>query len=172
MPHGTCVDLRLRGDDGADGDCCLTFDAAPSLPALGLRPEGRKAHEPANPSSDKLRTAGKLAGQVLDHGASRRAPAVGEANRSAAAASAQDVARRAGVRWIGLEAFATLDAPGRTVYRFDVRTPEEYEAGHLPGFASAPGGQLVQETDHHVPVRGARIVLADDDGVRAPMTAS
>ena len=53
-----------------------------------------------------------------------------------------------------------------------MRTPEEYEAGHLPGFASAPGGQLVQETDHHVPVRGARIVLADDDGVRAPMTAS
>ncbi len=58
------------------------------------------------------------------------------------------------------------------VYRFDVRTPEEYAAGHLPGFASAPGGQLVQETDHHAPVRGARIVLADDDGVRAPMTAS
>ena len=70
------------------------------------------------------------------------------------------------------DALATLEAPGRTLYRFDVRTPEEYEAGHLPGFASAPGGQLVQETDHHVPVRGARIVLADDDGVRAPMTAS
>ena len=114
----------------------------------------------------------KLAGQVLDHGASRRAPAPGEANRAAAQANAQDVARRAGVCWIGLDALATLDAPDRTVYRFDVRTPEEYEAGHLPGFASAPGGQLVQETDHHVPVRGARIVLADDDGVRAPMTAS
>jgi len=53
-----------------------------------------------------------------------------------------------------------------------VRTPEEYEAGHLPGFASAPGGQLVQETDHQVPVRGARIVLVDDDGVRASMSAS
>ncbi|MDM0000341.1 rhodanese-related sulfurtransferase [Variovorax sp. J22P240] len=114
----------------------------------------------------------KLAGQVLDHGASRRAPAPGEANRAAAQANAQDVARRAGVRWIGPDALATLEAAGRTVHRFDVRTPEEYEAGHLPGFASAPGGQLVQETDHHVPVRGARIVLADDDGVRAPMTAS
>jgi rhodanese-related sulfurtransferase len=62
----------------------------------------------------------------------------------------------------------TLEAPvAARVYRFDVRTPEEYAAGHLPGFASAPGGQLVQETDHQVPVRGARIVLADDDGVRA-----
>ncbi|WP_034178640.1 rhodanese-like domain-containing protein, partial [Burkholderia cenocepacia] len=67
---------------------------------------------------------------------------------------------------------AALDEPGRTLYRFDVRTPEEYEAGHLPGFLSTPGGQLVQETDHHAAVRGARIVLADDDGVRADMTAS
>ena len=114
----------------------------------------------------------KLAGQVLDHGASREAPAPGEAHRAIAQANAQDVARRAGVRWIAFDALATLEAPDRTVYRFDVRTPEEYEAGHLPGFASAPGGQLVQETDHHVPGRGARIVLADDDGVRAPMTAS
>ena len=53
-----------------------------------------------------------------------------------------------------------------------MRTPEEFAAGHLPGFCSAPGGQLVQETDHVVPVRGARIVLCDDDGVRANMSAS
>jgi rhodanese-related sulfurtransferase len=60
----------------------------------------------------------------------------------------------------------------RTLYCFDVRTPEEYAAGHVPGFLSAPGGQLVQETDHSAPVRGARIVLADDLGPRADMTAS
>ncbi len=60
----------------------------------------------------------------------------------------------------------------RTLYRFDVRTPEEYLAGHLPGFRSAPGGQLVQETDFFAPVRGARIVLSDALGARADMTAS
>ena len=60
----------------------------------------------------------------------------------------------------------------RSVYRFDVRTPEEYEAGHVPGFRSAPGGQLVQETDMFAPVRGARVILADNDGVRANMSAS
>jgi rhodanese-related sulfurtransferase len=60
----------------------------------------------------------------------------------------------------------------RTTYRFDVRTPAEYEAGHLSGFRSAPGGQLVQETDVQAPVRGARIVLRDDQGARADMTAS
>lgn len=115
----------------------------------------------------------KLAGQVLDHGATRQAPAtVSEAHRAQAQADARRVADLAGVRRTALDALHTLEAPGRTVYRFDVRTPEEYAAGHLPGFASAPGGQLVQETDHQVPVRGARIVLADDDGVRASMSAS
>ena len=115
----------------------------------------------------------KLAGQVLDQGAGRRAPAALDgAILAQAQADARGVAERAGVEWIALAALHSLEAPGRTLYRFDVRTPEEYAAGHLPGFASAPGGQLVQETDHQVPVRGARIVLADDDAVRAPMTAS
>jgi rhodanese-related sulfurtransferase len=115
----------------------------------------------------------KLAGQVLDHGADRKAPAVvSDAHRAQAQADARRVADAAGVRRIALDALHALEAPGRTVYRFDVRTPEDYAAGHLPGFASAPGGQLVQETDHQVPVRGARIVLADDDGVRASMSAS
>lgn len=114
-----------------------------------------------------------LAGQTLDHGANRRAPvAVDAANRDQARAGARDIAARAGVRRIGYDALVSLEAPGRTLYRFDVRTPEEFADGHLPGFVNAPGGQLVQETDHSAPVRGARIVLADDDGVRADMTGS
>ncbi|KVT53440.1 rhodanese-related sulfurtransferase [Burkholderia ubonensis] len=114
-----------------------------------------------------------LAGQALEHGAARRFPDEIDATlRADARRAARNVAERAGVPRIALADVAALAEPGRTLYRFDVRTPEEYEAGHLPGFASAPGGQLVQETDHHAPVRGARIVLADDDGVRADMTAS
>lgn len=114
-----------------------------------------------------------LAGQTLERGAQRRHPAqVREATLAVAREGARAVADRAGVQRVALDAVATLNAPGRTVYRFDVRTPEEYAAGHLPDFASAPGGQLVQETDHQAPVRGAWIVLADDDGVRADMTGS
>jgi len=41
---------------------------------------------------------------------------------------------------------------GRTSCRYDVRTPEEFAAGHLPGFRSAPDGQLVQESDVSAPV--------------------
>lgn len=114
-----------------------------------------------------------LAGQQLEHGATRRAPTnIDASHRRQAAEGARAIAERAGVRridWAGLD---SLRVPGRTVYCFDVRDGEEYERGHLPGFLHAPGGQLVQETDHHAPVRGARIVLADDDGVRADMAAS
>ena len=60
----------------------------------------------------------------------------------------------------------------RTLYRFDVRPGEEYSAGHIKGFRHYPGGQLVQEVDMAAPVRGARILLTDDRGVRADMTAS
>ncbi len=111
-----------------------------------------------------------LAEQNLEHGAGRRgeigAVAGGEAN-------ARDVAYRAGVRHIGLKQMAALQAQaGRTLYQFDVRSEEEYTAGHLAGVRHYPGGQLVQEIDMAAPVRGARIVLSDNLRVRADMTAS
>jgi rhodanese-related sulfurtransferase len=114
-----------------------------------------------------------LAGQDLEHGQVGRFPDVDEAREREARQAARSVSYRAGVRHIdsrGLEILARDDR--RTLYRFDVRTPEEYAAGHIPGFRGAPGGQLVQETDVFAPVRGARIVLADDRGVRADMSAS
>lgn len=114
-----------------------------------------------------------LAEQTLDHGASRRFGPVSEEDRAQAATSAHDVAKRAGVRFIDRHTLEGLQAERhRTTHLLDVRTPEEYQQGHWPGAVSAPGGQLVQETDHTVPVRGARIVLYDDDGVRACMSAS
>jgi rhodanese-related sulfurtransferase len=114
-----------------------------------------------------------LAQLSLDHGQTRRFGEISEATRAAAAEAALCVANRAGVQRVSLETAARWVEQGeKTIYRFDVRTPEEYEEGHLRDFRSAPGGQLVQETDYYAPVRGARIVLADDDGVRANMTSS
>jgi rhodanese-related sulfurtransferase len=115
----------------------------------------------------------KLAGQALDRGASRSMPAPGEEAKARAAAAARRVAEAARVGRVSLaEAQEWARSAKRTVYLFDVRTPEEFIAGHVAGFLSAPGGQLVQETDMFAPVRGAQIVLADDDGTRANMTAS
>ncbi len=114
-----------------------------------------------------------LAGQALEHGQARRFPAALPDDHADIVARARELAQRAGVREARLaEVDSWCTQHERTTYFFDVRMPEEYEAGHLPGFRSVPGGQLVQETEMYAPVRGARIVLVDDDGVRARMTAS
>lgn len=114
-----------------------------------------------------------LAGQTLEHGQSRRFADVSSRVQAQAADDARRVADKAGVGRATLADLRQWQGDStRTTYLFDVRTPEEYEAGHLPGARSTPGGQLVQETDHYASVRGARIVLVDDDGVRANMSAS
>lgn len=111
-----------------------------------------------------------LARHTLDHGADRRG---GMGPFAGGRANARDVAYRAGVRHIGTNDAAALAAQtDRTLYRFDVRDAEDHAAGHLPGVRHYPGGQLVQETDMAAPVRGARILLTDEKGVRADMTAS
>jgi rhodanese-related sulfurtransferase len=116
-----------------------------------------------------------LADQELDKGQSRKFNEVSDGTLREAALRARSVADRAGVKRTSLtEAQNWKSQAECTTYFFDTRTPEEYEAGHLPGFRSIPGGQLVQETEMVAPVRGARIVLADSNGggVRANMPAS
>jgi len=107
-----------------------------------------------------------LAGLDLERGQTRMASV--PTDTAPAKAAAAKVAKRFGIRTISV---AELDAD-RTTYFFDVRSSEEYAAGHLRGSISAPGGQLVQGTDSYAAVHGARIALVDDNGVRATMTAS
>jgi rhodanese-related sulfurtransferase len=114
-----------------------------------------------------------LAGFKLDHGASRRhgaAPASADIGALSERARALAAARGVGFVSAG-EVEGWLADPSRTTYLLDVRTPEELAAGTVPGLVHAPGGQLVQATDQWIGTRGARIVLADEEGVRAPMTA-
>jgi len=86
---------------------------------------------------------------------------------------AQSFAEQCGVGVIGpLDLTRFEDDPDRTLYVLDVRDPVEFRAGHRPGSRNAPGGQLVQATDTWIGVRSARIVLVDDTGVRARMTAA
>ena len=114
-----------------------------------------------------------LAGQALATGQDGSIGDFAPRDVEIARARARAVAYRAGVRRIARDELAFIERDTRrTLYRFDVRQPVEFAAGHLAGFRNAPGGQLVQETDHFAPVRGARIVLADDLGSRADMSAS
>jgi len=115
----------------------------------------------------------ELAGLACERGKARRAPPVSPAGLAWAKAAAARVADACGVARIDR---ATLERwqgdSQRTLYLFDVRDPAEYAAGHVAGARSAPGGQLVQGTDHYIGTLNARIVLVDDAEARALMTAS
>ncbi|MEO8442934.1 MAG: rhodanese-like domain-containing protein [Betaproteobacteria bacterium] len=114
-----------------------------------------------------------LGGFEILKGSTARAPAVAPAAHAAARAAADRVAARFGVARIDAQTLARWqgESATRTLYVFDVRLPEEYRAGHIPGMKNVPGGQLVQETDRHAATWGARVVVVDDDGVRGVMTA-
>lgn len=114
----------------------------------------------------------RLSGLELERNTTAAVAPVSAAGAAAAMPRAEAVAARYGVKRID---HATLAAwrgeSGRTTYLLDVRTPEEFAAGHLPGSDSAPGGQLVQAIDRWVATRGARLVLVDGAMTRAIMSA-
>ena len=115
-----------------------------------------------------------LAGHELEHRSPRRHGALSYESLQWAQEAAERIATRFGVKSVDADTLATWrkERNERTLYLLDVRHPEEYEAGHIPGSRSAPGGQLVQAIDNYVATRGARLVLIDDTGVRATLTAS
>jgi cystathionine beta-lyase len=114
-----------------------------------------------------------LADKALEHGSTRRYPPLAaddDLRRPRARASA--LAARQG---IAVASAADLMRwrrdPERTTVLLDVRTAEEVADDPIPGARHAPGGQLLQATDQFVGTRNARLVLADRDGIRAPVTA-
>ncbi|MFM9924377.1 rhodanese-like domain-containing protein [Variovorax sp. H27-G14] len=108
---------------------------------------------------------------VLEHGGTRRY--TDDSGNTDLRPAAKALAARFDVPVVSaqtVQQWATETA--RTLFLCDVRTPEEFAAGSLPGAQHTPGGQLMQAGDQYVGVRGARLVLVDDDGVRAPTIAS
>jgi rhodanese-related sulfurtransferase len=114
----------------------------------------------------------ELAGLRCDRGREDRYAAGTPADAAESLARARRFAAAHGVKPLdpaGLDALlreeGANDLPPRCARPGGVR-------GGPPACAvSAPGGQLVQATDGWVAVRGARVVLVDDTGVRARMTA-
>jgi len=115
-----------------------------------------------------------LSGRELAYGRKAALPEPGHETLNAARQQARDVAQRAGIGYVDAATLRAFEAEQgtRTLYKFDVRTREEYEGGHLEGWRWAPGGQLVQATDEYLATRRARVVLADWDGVRALTTGA
>ena len=115
----------------------------------------------------------RLAGFQLENGTKRAYGALSDEAKSKAICYAANIAERFGVKTVDRDALKYWqEDKARTTYVLDVRSQEEYEAGHLPGSTFAPGGQLVQSCDQWCGVKGARIVLIDDEtNVRAITTA-
>ncbi len=115
-----------------------------------------------------------LAGHDLEEGRTKIAsfPSTG-ARRDGGAASAA-IGRRGQVRYLDEASLLAMqeEASRHTLYLVDVRSSEEYVTGHRRGALSIPGGQLLQATESYLAVRNARIVLTDDDGIRATITAA
>jgi rhodanese-related sulfurtransferase len=114
-----------------------------------------------------------LAGLDVERGASRRYPDdAGPRDMDALRRGARRFAAANGATSVTThEALAWLSDVARTIFLFDIRTPEEFAASGVPGFVHAPGGQLIQATDQWVGVKGARIVVLDDEQLRAPVVA-
>lgn len=138
--------------------------------AIGLRLAG---HEGPVHVLENGTQGWALAGLVLERGNQAEPyPALDEAALAQSRARAEALSARYGIARIGPEDVASLLAePGRTTYLFDLRSEEEAALDPLPAAPQVPGGQLVQATDQWVGVRRARIVLADEGGLRAAIAA-
>ena len=111
-----------------------------------------------------------LSGRDLLHGA--QADPLPPADRDESRTRGIALARGRKIPWINRDAAQALAYDRtRTTYLFDVRDPDEHRLASHPAAPSAPGGQLVQATDHWIGVRRARVILADDTGLRATLAA-
>ncbi len=116
-----------------------------------------------------------LAGYQLERAADRTSlPDVSPEGLAAAEAYADEVASDDGVRYLGTQALQAMMSrrDQETIYLVDVRSREEYEKGHIPGFRWFPGGQAVQRSDEAVVVHNSIVVFACDRKARATLTAS
>ena len=112
-----------------------------------------------------------LADHTLEHGGTRRY--ADDSGNTDLRSAARALAARFDVPMVNAQAVRQwADDAERTLFLCDVRTPEEFAAGSLAGAQHTPGGQLMQAGDQYFGVRGARLVLFDNDGVRAPTIAS
>jgi len=112
-----------------------------------------------------------LAGLTVTRGETKSFGPQGSEAAKFAQNAAAAVASKMGIRKIDMTGLKALEAKGVPLYKLDVRDPAEYAQSHIKGFRHAAGGQLVQATDQYVGARHATIVLHDNDGVRATMTA-
>jgi len=80
---------------------------------------------------------------------------------------------RFGVRQISSDQAASMvdESDDKTLYVFDLSAADGDDFAPVSG-VPVLGGQLIQATDEFIAVRGARVILVDDDMARSTMTGS
>ncbi len=114
-----------------------------------------------------------LAGKEVERGTVRPALTDGFGGDAEVAQRARELASRVGVEAITPQAAQERMRlrDGRPRYLLDVRELAELEGRTVEGARQAPSGQIIQATDDHVPVKGVGVVLIDDGGARAWLSA-
>jgi rhodanese-related sulfurtransferase len=117
--------------------------------------------------------AWSLAGGQVVEGADRVAPAPARDSLPTRRQRARQLAARFAIPLIGRQVLNKFKTDHhRSLYLFDVRTPEAFAAGHRKDARSAPGGQLIMTLAQFVGTHMARVVLTDGgDGLAAVTTA-
>jgi rhodanese-related sulfurtransferase len=115
-----------------------------------------------------------LAGHEIAFGRTEAAALPSDEGLASAKQAAAAVAQRFELQTVDAATLAQWRAEreSQALYVLDVRSAQEFEACRLIDAVHAPGGQLVQNTDFYVAIRHARLVLVDNDGVRATFAAS
>ena len=116
-----------------------------------------------------------LAGYDLETGGDRLGlPEPSEEGLAAALEYADQLAEEDGVRYLDVDTVQSMldERKEKTCYFVDVRTTEEYAAGHIPGFRWFPGGQVVQRSDDVLVVKNCPVVFCCDGKARATFIAS
>lgn len=162
------------GDMVPDADTTIVVNCAGRTRSIMGAESLRRAGVPNRIVALRNGTMGwELAGFTCERGQTRTYPEGTPKSADLALRRATAFGDENGVKLISRAAAEGMLADdSRTTYALDVRAAGEYAAGHIPGFRHAPGGQLVQATDQWIAVRGARVILADDDTVRARMSGA
>ena len=116
-----------------------------------------------------------LAGYELETGGDRLSlPDPSPEGLASAEAYADQLAAEDGVRYLDVSAVRRMldNRTTNTAYFVDVRTTEEYTAGHIPGFRWFPGGQVVQRSDDVLVVKNCPVVFVCDRKARSTIVAS
>jgi rhodanese-related sulfurtransferase len=109
----------------------------------------------------------RLSGRALEEGGGRGRPAsrAGGPGEEIAAATRR-LAQGEGLPTMDLAALDALGASNAPHYLVDVRLPDEYRAGHVPGSVNLPAGQLALHYENNTPLHQATVVVLADDAVR------